>query len=281
MQGENQDHDVVNYFSGERLFGDDFDAEAIHCWFSEEENGYAALGYLDSESDYYPYHGMNEVYGWRYIHGRFPSVLGIGSAFASEFEPVANRIDEIIVVEPAKKFWRESAFGKKLCYRSPSPSGVLEFPDDTFDLISCFGVLHHIPNVSFVFTEMVRVAKPGGLILVREPIISMGDWRRHRPGLTKNERGIPLKIMQALFSSCNCDVVSQSLIGFSPLQKMMKILGVKDYWGSRSLLKIDAFFCGVFRWNYRYHRSNVVDRFSPTIGYWVLRKKHEAKAMLA
>ena len=45
----------------------------------------------------------------------------------------------------------------------------LPFPDDTFDLVYCIAVMHHIADPTAVretILEMVRVAKPGGHVLV-------------------------------------------------------------------------------------------------------------------
>jgi SAM-dependent methyltransferase len=162
----NDDGDEI-YLNGNKLYGNDMQPREIEAWFKDEEEGYANLGYLDSETTYYPYHGMNDAYGWSYLEGEFPSVLGFGSAFASEFEFVSSKISNITVIEPAKKFWRPSAFGKPLRYVPPDPQGQIRFPNDEFDLITVFGVLHHIPNVSYVFQELVRVLKPGGMLLLR------------------------------------------------------------------------------------------------------------------
>lgn len=41
----------------------------------------------------------------------------------------------------------------------------LPFPDNTFDCIHSFGVLHHIPDVEHVLAEALRVLKPGGIML--------------------------------------------------------------------------------------------------------------------
>src|SRR5215813_1520039 len=45
----------------------------------------------------------------------------------------------------------------------------LPFADASFDLVTCQTVLIHMPDPGAVVDEMVRVARPGGLILAAEP----------------------------------------------------------------------------------------------------------------
>jgi SAM-dependent methyltransferase len=45
----------------------------------------------------------------------------------------------------------------------------LPFPDGSFDLVTCQTVLIHVPDPVAVLREMVRVVRPGGLILAAEP----------------------------------------------------------------------------------------------------------------
>lgn len=45
----------------------------------------------------------------------------------------------------------------------------LPFPDDTFDMVFCQTLLIHLRDPAAGFAEMVRVARPGGLILAVEP----------------------------------------------------------------------------------------------------------------
>jgi len=42
----------------------------------------------------------------------------------------------------------------------------LDFPDNTFDVVYSFGVLHHIPEAAKAVAEIHRVLKPGGELLV-------------------------------------------------------------------------------------------------------------------
>jgi hypothetical protein len=72
----------------------------------------------------------------------------------------------------------------------PDVSGRMPFADNSFDLTS-LGVLHRIPNVSVVVSDMARCTKPLGWQLVCEPTHSMGNWERPRRLLTPHERGIP------------------------------------------------------------------------------------------
>ena len=42
----------------------------------------------------------------------------------------------------------------------------LQFEDNTFDCVYSFGVLHHIPDIEKALSEIKRVLKPGGRIMV-------------------------------------------------------------------------------------------------------------------
>ncbi|MBA3242576.1 MAG: class I SAM-dependent methyltransferase, partial [Acidobacteria bacterium] len=47
---------------------------------------------------------------------------------------------------------------------------ILEFsfPDESFDYVLCWGVLMHIPDVERAVSELARVVKPGGFLVVSE-----------------------------------------------------------------------------------------------------------------
>ena len=46
--------------------------------------------------------------------------------------------------------------------------GRLDFPDNTFDLVTCFFVLHHVETLDNTLKELKRVIKPDGILLLLE-----------------------------------------------------------------------------------------------------------------
>jgi 2-polyprenyl-3-methyl-5-hydroxy-6-metoxy-1,4-benzoquinol methylase len=44
----------------------------------------------------------------------------------------------------------------------------LSFPDETFDYVLCWGVLMHIPEVGRAVSELARVVRPGGCLVISE-----------------------------------------------------------------------------------------------------------------
>lgn len=45
----------------------------------------------------------------------------------------------------------------------------MSFEDETFDVVFCSGVLHHLPSIEMALREVHRILKPGGIFIVREP----------------------------------------------------------------------------------------------------------------
>ena len=59
----------------------------------------------------------------------------------------------------------------------------LPFPDNHFDVVYSWGVIHHTPNTDRALSEIVRVCKPGGVIKVmvyhRHSLLSYFFWVKH------------------------------------------------------------------------------------------------------
>ncbi|MEO6330219.1 MAG: class I SAM-dependent methyltransferase, partial [Ginsengibacter sp.] len=152
-------------------------------------------------------------------------------------------------------------------YAKPTLSGQLNFPDNHFDLITCFSALHHIPNVSYVMSELCRCLKPGGYLLMHEPIQSMGDWSRARRGLTKNERGIPLPIFRKIINQLNFIVTKETFCS-SFIRKINRRFIYSNFY-----LAIDKIISGILSFEAAtYHRKTLFSKLAPGAVYYILTK---------
>lgn len=268
--------ETEDYFSGRKLYGDDFSSKQIRDWFLQESEGYAELGSKDHSTYTYQYHTLNRIHGFRHLKKipRFENVLGVGSAWGHEFEPVIQKIGQLTIVEPSEQLRSKQIGPVDPVYVKPRMDGKLEFPDDTFDLATSLGVLHHIPNVTFVLGEIIRVLKPGGVLLLREPIISMGDWRVPRPGLTSNERGIPVSCFEDIFRSQNVEILSRNYCFTMTyqFQKILKPVLKRPLYSMAWYIHADRLLSSLLKANVRYHAVKKRHRMAPSNIFYVIRK---------
>lgn len=259
------------YFAGEKLYGNDFCPEEIEKWFRDEEMAYFRLDNREVAGYEYAYHALNKFHGFRHLpETKFKKVLGIGSAYGEEFRPVLGKVSSVTILEPAPGFRSGALDGIDVEYVKPMPTGFFPFSPNQFDLVTCLGVLHHIPNVGRVIAEISRCTSPGGYVLLREPVISMGDWRHPRPGLTARERGIPLSILRDMIRSSGFTVVREARCLF-PITPRLHYVMKSAVFNSTACVLIDALICSL-PWPDRYHATNVIQRLRPWGVYYVLRK---------
>jgi SAM-dependent methyltransferase len=265
------DESMRPFFSGEQLYGDNFTPALLAKWYEEEAEGYSGL--VQTHSEYrYVYHALNKTYGFSKVQLAKDSVaLGVGSSECEELRPILPFLQRIVSLEPSGYFTSSTLDAVPISRVRPSPDGAMPFADATFDIITCFGVLHHVANVTFVLSECFRVLKPGGVMFLREPIVSMGDWRKPRRGLTKNERGIPFEILKETVTRQGFRIQSLTLHDFSPLVRTLASLRMGAFENKWSAL-FDHFLSQAFAFNYKYHRESVFDRFAPASAFLVLRR---------
>lgn len=267
---------MEQYFSGQMLYGDDFNAGEIADWYQDEKEGYAGLLKDVSHSYHYGRHEANKLHAFQFLReGKFKHVMGLGSAYGYEFLPIADRIENLYVLEPSDELvYAGLSETIRVVYQKPAPGGEIAFPDKFFDLIVCFDTLHHIPNVSTVFSEMARCLAPGGYLLVIEPITTMGDWREPRPGLTKRERGIPYPFFENLIRKTGLKVVHKSLYLTMTSFLTRKTLGLlgRPIYEYRTYLVIDKYLSRLLRWHICYHPKRWWQRIAPSQVCYVLTK---------
>jgi SAM-dependent methyltransferase len=266
-------NEIRDYLSGRKLYGDDLDQREIARWFRDEEYGYYKLTQRRSAPRGYEYHALNEFHGYRHIgRRRFRQCLALGCAKGDDVLPVAAQVDRFLAVEPAEQWWSDAIGGTAATYVKPNPDGSIPSENGVNDLVVCLGILHHIPNVSRVLGEIGRVLSPGGLFLLREPIHTMGDWRQPRPGLTKNERGLPLDWLEHILEENGLVVQRRALCMVIPLARVSKALGMTAPYASSMFVRADAMLSAALRWNLHYHRRGMLQRLAPSSVFYILRK---------
>ncbi|WP_456376524.1 class I SAM-dependent methyltransferase [Lutibacter sp.] len=265
------------YFRGKKLIGEDFSIRQIKKWYRQEEEGYAELGAKNRDVYQYNYHTMNRMHGFDKIKTlNFENVLGMGSAYGDEFLPIISKISNLTIVEPSDSLVNTKIGSLTPSYLKPNEEGKLSLEDNTFDLITCFGTLHHIPNVSFVLAEMIRVLKPDGYLLIREPIRSMGDWRYPRNGLTKNERGIYVSFFDSVFEKYTVAIESKEFCfsGTSFLQRKFGKFFKKPIYSYKYYCLFDKYISSLLKNNVQYHSERLIHKIGPSSIFYVVKKNN-------
>jgi SAM-dependent methyltransferase len=251
---------------GEDLYGDDFTADQVEQWFRDEAEAYFAMSGETQHPARYGYRELNHQALLRYISTkrRFRHALGFGSGYGTELAPLTDRIERLTIVESSGGYGRDPALVMPTTVVGAQPSGNLTLGDGTVDLVTCFNVLHHIPNVSHVLGEFARVLSSGGLLLLREPVTTLGgNWgTRQRPGLTIHERGIPPSYLRHQLKAHGFVIDRGTFAIFPPILKLWK-LGPAPY-NSRFLTSLDRLLCRVLAPRWRYHAVNRWQKVRPT-----------------
>lgn len=122
--------------------------------------------------------------------------------------------------------------------RTPSVDAVaacsmtLPFADDRFDLVYCVAVMHHIAeetSVQRTLREMIRVTKPGGLLLVWDHNPRNPYWRllmARVPQDTGEERLIPEKEILAGLRAGGATPIRSQQLSFVPDFTPPSLLGL-------------------------------------------------------
>jgi SAM-dependent methyltransferase len=259
------------YFSGAELYGDDFDEARIRQWYAEEEHAYFDLVSTYSSFVYF-YNALNDFHAYRFLGGPYECCVAMGCATGDDVAPLGNRVDHFVAIEPAEKWWKAEIGGRPARYLKPTYCGDIPMVEASADLVVCLGVLHHVPNVSHVLSEMVRILRPGGTMVIREPITTMGDWRSSRRGLTQNERGFPPGWLKLKVATLGLRVKRAGYCHFPLTERLAKMFGMPAAYNSPLMVRLDALMSRLFVWNLHYHRETIFKKVAPGSITFVLEK---------
>lgn len=209
--------DLSRFYSGRELFGESLSDDDVAAWLIDESHGFGDLDHADSGSGAaYPYHSENQLFFWRQYPLIGLDVVGIGSAHGAEFLPVVERLNTLRIVEPDVRYHGSNVLPANAQYSVPGFPGLkTDLGSESADAIVCFGVLHHLPRVSDSIAEFARLLRPRGLLLLKEPTVSMGDWNAERAGLTTHERGIPIGLLRQMLRKADFEIVKETPYSFA------------------------------------------------------------------
>lgn len=120
-----------------------------------------------------------------------PDVLDLGCGegrFCRMMSPHANRV---VGLDPTQELLQQ-AVSLGVAEYVLGHAEALPFPDSSFDLVVCYLVLLDIEDAQTALSEVVRVLRPGGTLLIAEMCswatasLKKGDgWRRDEKGALK------------------------------------------------------------------------------------------------
>lgn len=249
--------------------GEDLSLPEREQWFADECEAYTKL----QPARGYPYHIANRTHGYRHLPRKlYQHVLAFGAGPGDELMPILEHIDAITLHEASQQMAEiQEIQGVPCTFTTAQSDGTLPFPDQTFDLITCLGVLHHIAKASTVLEEFFRVLTPGGYALIREPIVSMGNPQKPRKGLTPRERGLPLPWLQTQIREIGFKQIAQTPFQFLPLSLACDKAGIQPY-NAKFLTTLDHTLCRIFPGSERYHRTRLHHHLAPTSIMLVLQR---------
>lgn len=104
----------------------------------------------------------------------------------------------------------------------------MSFKSDAFSIVTCLDVLEHLENDSGLLKEMVRVCKPGGLILITVPAMRF-LWSRHDEALHHKRRYTKKQLLNQI-ASLNCSVIKASYFNASLFLPIAAVRRLKSLW---------------------------------------------------
>lgn len=251
---------------GLTLYGNDFTGKQLESWVADESGGYYGLassdfsGSLSKEG--HEYSAANWIDGTPLRNKVYPTALVLGCADGSDVLALQLNIAKVIAIEPAKEWWKPTLGNIPCDFRLPNVDGSIELPDESIDLVIYLGVLHHIANVEFVIGELSRAMNKDAKLLIREPITSMGDFRRPRIGLTRHERGIPANLLKSFVNKSKLKIEYAQFSSTPGLLELFQKLGVRPF-TSKPLVRVDRILSRIFSFNISYWRESLVKKIAP------------------
>lgn len=151
----------------------------------------------------------NPTYWWYVARTRLLQTV------LSAHVPAGARVLDVGSADGPSVAWLGERVAVDLDPRGLRPGGIcaaietLPFPDDRFDVVCAFDVVEHCKDEALALSELRRVARPGGVVLLAVPAyqwmwsdfdVRAGHYRRYtRPRLRRATEAVGLKVERATY----------------------------------------------------------------------------------
>lgn len=148
--------------------------------------------------------------------------LDVGCGTGVLADRLAQRGLEMTGVDPSAGMLRILREKRPRVEALEAPGTALPFPDDSFDLVMCVAVMHHVADpeaVRLTLAEMVRVALPHGRVVVWDHNPRNPYWKSlmaRVPQDTGEERLIPEQELLGGLRRAGADIVGSTQLGMVP-----------------------------------------------------------------
>jgi hypothetical protein len=120
--------------------------------------------------------------------------------------------------------------------------------------------------------ECYRCLRPGGIMMLREPVVSMGDWRLDRKGLTKRERGIPRTILADILDDTGYTVLKKRYCSFPLIRHIGVLFRIQTY-NIYFFIILDYILSNIFAFNKIYHPRHSWEKIRPVSLFYLLTRR--------
>ena len=124
-------------------------------------------------------------------------------------------------------------------------SQSLSFKDGVFSAVTCLDVLEHVHDDFTLLSEMVRVCRPGGYIIVTVPALNV-LWSSHDVALHHKRRYTKKRLLEKV-SPLSASVIKKSYYNTALILPILAVRKLKGLFPDRQSMRSD-FFMPMPRW---------------------------------
>ena len=116
-------------------------------------------------------------------------------------------------------------------------------------------------------------------MLLREPIVSIGNWQSPRPSLTKHKRGIPLSIFYSILVNSGFKIINQKKCFHTITQKITSMVPGMSFNDRKSVL-FNEILSNFLVWSKKYHPNNIVEKLRPTNVFFTVANRKNSNSIV-